>query len=260
MSWYRRPMEHYNGRHIGCAPGTHLKLFNLAESFKPAKDGGVIDLGGHSGALLERFRDGGYSNLMLADLDETRYQGISFAKVDLNGDFPNEIFKVSPRRYALVTATDVIEHLDSPREFLTKARKLVTDDGYIALSLPNIGCIQGRIKFVLKAELWGFGAKNYILQRHISPVTKEQMELLMREIGWQLVACTAAGSFFRPWIQALLWPIRRYWPWLIGESAIYIARKVEPDSSLRVGEHYKDRWEGRPDNIGIDVTERVDAV
>jgi hypothetical protein len=48
---------------------------------------------------------------------------------------------------------------------------MLSDDGWLAISLPNVASWQGRVKFALKGELWGFGEKNYRAQRHISPIT-----------------------------------------------------------------------------------------
>lgn len=249
-------MEHYKGRHIGCAPGTHHTLTLLVDRNVNDRES-VLDFGAHSGALLERLRDIGFLNLTGADLDNTRFDvpGGCFLKVDLNGPFEECI----SARYSLITATDVIEHLNSPREFLTRARNLLKDDGYIGISLPNIAFWEGRMKFMLTGEHWGFGERNYRSQRHISPVTKEQMFLMMQEIGLQVVACKTAGSF-STWLRRLIFaplylPIRLFGgPWTFGESAIYLAKKVAPDSNLEMPTHYVDRWQGIPDRIGLDVT------
>ena len=99
--------------------------------------------------------------------------GAEFERLELNGPFSKSVGK----RFRLITATDVIEHLDSSRDFLREAREILTDDGWLAISLPNTASWQGRIKFFLKGELLGFGAKNYISQRHISPITKEQIAI-----------------------------------------------------------------------------------
>ena len=53
---FRKPMENYMGCHIGCAPGTHLKLAELVTAHL-APSSGVLDIGTHSGALLRRLQD-----------------------------------------------------------------------------------------------------------------------------------------------------------------------------------------------------------
>ena len=175
-SLLRRPMELYKGLHIGCVPGTHARLVELVRRHLPPC-AGVLDIGAHSGALLSRLQDAGYTDLTGADLDMTRFalDGARFIKVELNQPFSAAF----DRKFRLIVSTDVIEHLDSPRNFLTEARKMLEEGGLLAISLPNVAFWEGRCKFLLKGELWGFGQENYRTQRHISPVTFEQMEMMM---------------------------------------------------------------------------------
>ena len=249
----RKPMENYEGCHIGCAPGTHLKLAEMVKS-NLSSCSGVLDIGTHSGALLRRLQDAGFEDLIGTDLDTTRFDvpGATFRKLELNRPFADEF----ERKFRLITSTDVIEHLDSPRNFFTECHKLLEDDGWLAISLPNVAFWEGRIKFILTGELWGFGDKNYRLQRHISPITLEQMVLMMQEHGFEVVESETAGSFAtltKLAATAPLWgPIRLLGgPRVLGESAIYLARKSTPDPELKAPVHYRNRWNGVKDRFGI---------
>lgn len=255
MSRFRKPMENYKGRHIGCAPGTHAALTEMiVRHVRPCA--GVLDIGAHSGALLCRLQDAGFSDLTGADLDDTRFDvpGGKFERLELNQPFAQQL----QRKFRLITSTDVIEHLDSPRDFLINARQLLEDDGWLAISLPNVAFWEGRAKFLLRGELWGFGEKNYRSQRHISPVTTEQMVLMMQEVGLRVMECGTGGSFATPLRVAAtfpLWaPVRLLGgPWAFGESALYLAQKTDPDPDLKRPTDYRDRWRGIPDRIGIDA-------
>jgi SAM-dependent methyltransferase len=249
----RKRMESYEGRHIGCAPGTHEALAKLIGKHVRERRS-VLDIGAHSGALLLRLRDLGFSDLTGADLDATRFDvpNSTFKQLDLNSPFASQF----DRKFQIITATDVIEHLDSPRNFLGEAHKLLEDGGLIAITLPNVASWQGRLKFLLRGELWGFGEKNYRLQRHISPITFEQMTMMLHEIGFHPIESGAAGSFSTPVMSLLTLPL---WATIslfggaprLGECAIFVARKVEPDADLKVPAHYRDRWKGVPDTIGL---------
>lgn len=253
MRGLRIPMENYKGRHIGCAPGTHAGLVRMiSRHVKP--EGPVIDIGTHSGALLLRLKDVGFSDLTGTDLDPTRFDvpGAEFKRLELNAPFSEEFSK----KFKLIVSTDVIEHLDSPRNFLTEAYKMLDDGGWVAISLPNVASWQGRLKFLLKGELWGFGQKNYILQRHISPITSEQMAMMMKEIGFDLVEYGSAGSFSTTLMNVLSFPIRAAFKAASGlspegECAIFLARKVAPDLDLKQPVHYRQRWQGVADDIGL---------
>jgi hypothetical protein len=108
----RKPMEDYKGRHIGCAPGTHAALAAMIPKHV-IPSGAALDLGAHSGALLLRLQDLGFSRPIGADPDPTRFDvpGADFKRIELNCRFAHNF----STKFQLVTATDVIEHLDSPR-------------------------------------------------------------------------------------------------------------------------------------------------
>ena len=250
----RKPMESYQGRHIGCAPGTHAGLVSMISRHVTAR-GPVLDIGAHSGALLLRLKDIGFSDLMGSDLDPTRFEvpGAKFKRLELNGPFSREF----DQKFQLITSTDVIEHLDSPRLFLKELHALLEEDGWIAISLPNVASWQGRVKFMLKGELWGFGERNYRTHRHISPITYEQMAMMMGELGFRVVEMDSAGSFSTPIMKALTFPVwglcalacgRR----TLGESAIFLAQRTKPDPELSFPTHYRNRWKGIPDRIGLE--------
>lgn len=192
---YGKPIEKNDGRlqgtAIGCAPSTHVALTDAVLKHAAEKSG-ALDIG----ALLMCLRDQGFDKLLGVGLDETRFavEVADFLKVDLNQDFAHEF----DRTFSLITATDVIEHLDSPRDFITETRKLLKPDGLLTISFPNIAFWEGRLKFLLKGEHGGFGEKNYRKQRHISPMTWEQSRLTFAELGFDVLQQFSAGSFAAP--------------------------------------------------------------
>jgi SAM-dependent methyltransferase len=216
-AWLRRRKEYYSGLMNACPPGTHAYVMQRIKEQVPYNSG-VLDLGAGTGALLQRLSDEGFDDLHAADLDR---------------DFGSEF----GRRFNIVCMSEVIEHLDSPRKALSQARNLLEDGGYLVLTVPNIGFWEGRLKFLWKGELWGFGEQNYRSIRHISPMTTGLLKLTLREIGFHVVHCAVAGSFatvLRRVLLAPLWlPIRALGgPDVMGECIVIIAQKAEPDLEL----------------------------
>jgi 2-polyprenyl-3-methyl-5-hydroxy-6-metoxy-1,4-benzoquinol methylase len=235
-AWLRQGMEIYCGLTNGCAPGVHAYVVQRMKEVVPYKSG-VLDLGAGTGALLLRLRHEGFDDLCAADLaaDHFGLRDTPFVQVDLNGDFVSEF----DRKFNVVCMSEVVEHLDSPRSALSQARDLLKKDGYLVLTLPNVGFWEGRLKFLWKGELWGFGEQNYRSIRHVSPMTIGLLKLTLREMGFLVVHSGVAGSFATVLRRALFAPL---WlpiyalggPDVMGECIVIIAQKVEPDLELAI--------------------------
>lgn len=248
--WLRRDMEKYRGRLCGCAPGTHQRLVKMLLAHVPGPHAAVVDLGAGTGALLLRLQDAGFTDLEGADMAEANWSvpAIPYTRVDLNGSFASAF----RRKFRIACLSEVIEHLDSPRHALVQARLLLEDGGYLAVTTPNVGFWEGRLKFALTGELWGFGETSYRAARHISPITREQMALALREIGFKLIAFATAGSFATALRQTLSAPL-----WLpmaaiagrsvLGECAFFLAQKAPPDLELAMPTDYRTAWAGGSD-------------
>ncbi len=256
MGLFKKPLGSFKGRHIGCAPGTHTAIASMVSRHLTSR-GAVLDIGAHSGALLLRLKDLGFVELVGTDLDSTRFDvpGAEFKCLELNQAFACHF----GRKFQLVTATDVIEHLDSPRNFLREVHALLEEDGWLVISLPNVASWEGRLRFLLDGELWQFAESNYRDQRHISPITSEQMVMMMQELGFRVVEMGSAGSFSTWLRKTLTFPI-----WALstalrgisttGASALFLAQKTAPDPELTQPTHYRDRWKGLPNSIGLEAS------
>jgi hypothetical protein len=83
--------------------------------------------------------------------------------------------------------------------------------------------------------------------RHISPMPAGLLGLTLREIGFEPVVSTTAGSFATPLRWVLLAPLwvpvlaiggRR----ILGECTLILARLSAPDEDLRRPAVYRDVW------------------
>jgi SAM-dependent methyltransferase len=241
---WRRNLEFYKGMIVGCAPGTHTAAVELIARNVKLRHG-VIDMGARSGSLLARLRDAGFEDLNAVDLDvsELKLTDVPIRRIDLNTRFA----EYYDRTFTLVCCSDVLEHLDSPRNFLQQAYQLLDEDGYLCITVPNIAFWHGRVKFALKGEHWGFGERNYRQQRHISPMTFDAMRMTMAECGFRLVDAVTAGSFAGPLQKIALAPLAGLFrliggPRALGETSIYLAQKTTPDKELARPVHYRS-WE-----------------
>jgi SAM-dependent methyltransferase len=221
----RAEPEIYQGHAIAAAPGTHQAVVEAVKKRVPLT-ADILDLGGYSGALARRLHDTGFMKVGVADLaNHLTEPDVAFTKCDFNEPFAERF----DRKFDCITACEVIEHLNDPRHFLHECRKLLNDGGIIVISTPNIGFFEGRLKFLLKGELWGFGANNYQGVRHISAISREQFPLLLEETGFRQLDFHTAASFATPLRKAItlpLWAAMRlsFGPHVLGESAVCVGQ------------------------------------
>ena len=96
----------------------------------------VLDVGCGTGILVDTLNRSGY----IADGIDTSAEAIEFAKSNKKGNFylsSIESFK-SERKYDLIIATQLIEHLRRPEEFLTNVKKVLKVGGYLYIETPNL--------------------------------------------------------------------------------------------------------------------------
>ena len=233
-TWWRLPLEDYQGRLMRCAPGTHAAAAAmLSDARVPPAETRVIDLASGTGAFLARLRDLGYRDLAAVELnvDGFNVDGVTPQPVDLNAAFAGDALPANA--FDLVSAIEIIEHLDCPRTFLRNVHGILRDGGHLLLTTPNVANWLGRLRFLLSGELRQFRRHDYDYQRHISPTTHVQMRLMFEEVGFELVSMRTAGTFFGPVKRAVVWPIaaisRVMWGKLAdGDVVIYLAGKTQP--------------------------------
>ncbi len=230
-----------------CAPGTHeaaLKLLRASHvSPRP-----VLDLASGSGALLARLVDAGFSDVTAVELDRGKFglPGIKPLAIDLNTDFAGQI----DRQFPLVTAIEIVEHLDSPRHFLLQIREMLTDDGMLLISTPNVAEWVGRLKFLLTGTLRNFDDLQYRHNHHISPLPDTQMRHLAAEVGFRVVGFTSAGTFFGPLKMVCLAPIwipfrLLFGAGVMGDVNLYLLSRTMPKTT-RAGDWSSEEAANKP--------------
>lgn len=146
-------------------PGLHAAVMDLIRSrLRPGLR--AVDLGTGSGAFAARLESYG-CEVIACDIDASAYGGRSvFKQIDIEG--PKLAETLGTRRYDVVSAVEVVEHLEAPMSFLRSVRSLVHPQGFVILTTPNVDSLQSKVKFLLKGTLrmfdeWGDPT-------HISPI------------------------------------------------------------------------------------------
>lgn len=153
-------MQHLQEKTI---PGLHEALVRHLPPLD--KDGAVLDVGCGTGAWLERLRRHGFHNLygIDADLSQVGSAGAKVFQMDLDKDD----LHLGGLQFHLITAIEVIEHIENTGRLLGLVESHLADDGVFLLTTPNIHSLHSRLRFLLKGELQFFDDKAD--RTHIKP-------------------------------------------------------------------------------------------
>ena len=88
--------------------------------------------------------------------------------VELDFDQPDFAAKLGLDSFGLVTAIEVIEHVESPIGFLRNVRRLLAPGGIAVVTTPNVDSLPARTKFMLAGKIRTMD--EYGEPTHISPI------------------------------------------------------------------------------------------
>lgn len=164
--------------------GLHDKVIELVT--RSGRTGDLIlDIAAGTGALTQRLLELGH-NVAANDLYSKDWgvPEVDLLRVDLNGRFSEEFVaqKIQPKH---IVAVEVIEHLENPINFLRECRKLLSPDGFLIVTTPNINTIRGRFGFLKHGRLAYFNEREYSDSGHISI------------LPWWLLCCHAKKAGFK---------------------------------------------------------------
>lgn len=113
-------------------------IFNMKEK------GSILDVGAGTGLFLTKFKEKKW-NVSGVELSK---HACNFARkaygIDLiQGDLLN--IKLPRKKYDFITLNGCLEHLHEPKETLKKISKLLKNNGFVVISVPNFESIGSRI-------------------------------------------------------------------------------------------------------------------
>jgi len=173
-------------------PGVHRDVLEkLRQRCPPDKYPSAIDLGAGEGAFTERLRAQGY-NVTAVEIcaDRFRVPAVKCLQIDLNSPFSAAIGK----KYDFVVAVEIIEHLESPRNFFRQCKMLLNNQGVLVVTSPNVQGWNARFVFLRHGILPQFSDITYRGSGHITPLFAWQVEQIAKEQGFSLNGIWAVGD------------------------------------------------------------------
>jgi SAM-dependent methyltransferase len=224
----------YKGIRIQAPLETHEFVADYARK-NITKGEAVLDIAAGGGALAKRMIDHGFKPSC------TSWNGkcditVPVYKLDL--DKPFTANDVGGEPFRLVSAIEIIEHLENPASFLRSCHDIVAPDGVLILSTPNIESAAARLQWLMRGCPWIFDGEEITKNRHISMMWQQGLEYLIQLAGFHIKEKHLLGPYdsansLRAKIKHLIyWLMEKILPGDIhGSTRLYVLSPI--DSSPR---------------------------
>jgi hypothetical protein len=180
----------YGGLRIQADIETHRFVVEFARQTLPA-GASVLDVAAGEGALSAQLADIGFRVSATTWNDKCRAATESF---HLDLDHPFGPADVGGRQYPLVCAIEIIEHVESPASFLRQLASVVSENGRIILSTPNVENAQARLQWLLRGCPAIFDAHEVQSNRHISMLWRQGLHFLLDVAGLEIESTHLLGG------------------------------------------------------------------
>lgn len=145
---------------------------------------GVLDIGCASGRLLKHLKEQGWNCLGLEICASSASWGRNQYELDIR-EKSLEQAELPDNHFDLVHASHLIEHLNSPLDFLAHCHRVLRNEGYLILTTP---CVSG-----FQARLTGASWRS-LIPDHLVLFSKKSMEMALDKSGFQLLRFKSWGG------------------------------------------------------------------
>lgn len=182
--------------------GSHIydAVLRLVDNVR--EEAPVLDFGagqGHFTRLLREAR--GFTNVVGADL-MARPPDLPREIEWLQGDLNQEL-EGPAGRYELLTAIEVIEHLENPRAVVRAWHRLLAPGGMLVFSTPNNESVRALLHLLLRGHYVDFGDSSY--PAHITALLHKDLERILGEEGFEDAAFFYTNHGLVPKLTRLTW-------------------------------------------------------
>lgn len=145
------------------------KKFNLINNLGTGKS--IIDIGCATGEFLNYFKKNNWKTIGIEPNENAR----NFAIRNFNLDIKDEdsIKEINNNSFDIITMWHVLEHVPLLNERISEIRRILKNDGYLIVAVPNCNSFDARIY----KEFWAA----YDVPRHLYHFTQSSVESLFKK-------------------------------------------------------------------------------
>jgi 2-polyprenyl-3-methyl-5-hydroxy-6-metoxy-1,4-benzoquinol methylase len=152
---------------------------------KSAKPGSLLDVGAGNGLFVKiAGEEFGWRARGL----ELSNAEVNFAKDVLGVEIEPKLLNEIPEKFDVITSFNVLEHVVDPIALVSEMRDHLNPGGLVAVTTPNPGCVQARIKGLQK---WGMISPPH----HINIFSREALELTLGNAGFEIVSYDTLSTY-----------------------------------------------------------------
>ena len=150
--------------------------------------GKVLDVGCGTGDRLDVFRDDGFETFGVETSDSADYAE-QFMKLRVfKGDLLSACFP--DRFFDIITLYHVLEHTHDPSEVCREIRRILKEDGFLVIQVPNAESLQ----FRLFGERWA----GFEVPRHLTYFGTKTLRQLLQRAGFEVLEVDHFMNWWHP--------------------------------------------------------------
>ena len=186
----------------------------VAQILDPLPRGKLLDVPAGEGALSARLSEAGFQ-VQACDLypEIFKVRGIEVRRGDLSTALP-----YNDSEFKYITCLEGLEHIENPHQAIREFARILSPDGHLVISVPNILNIEERVKWLLNGytshfkpisqehlrmrhEQWG--EKEEVVL-HINPIAYTELRYILEKYGFDVLCAYRDKPKPNIW---LYWPI-----------------------------------------------------
>jgi len=162
----------------------------------------LLDIACGEGALSQRIRDT-FPDWEI-DINDIDFHNIKFKEYNNKYGYNlNEVF-LFEKKYDVIIAVEIIEHLENPWSFLSGIRSVLKKDGLVIVSTPNMNSVKDRLYFLFEGYHIYFGNRGIENSGHINMIPKCEFENICSNVDLKIENVDAVGELPSGWRSILL--------------------------------------------------------